>query len=38
MGWIVARYLFSAVVVVPVSEAARRSDRLGVRRFGIELL
>lgn len=46
MGWIVTKYLFSAAVVVLVSEVARRSDRLGglvaalpmVRRFGVELL
>ena len=29
MGWLVAKYLLSAAVVVAVSEIARRSDRLG---------
>lgn len=29
MGWLVTKYLVTAAVVVLVSEAARRSDRLG---------
>jgi F0F1-type ATP synthase assembly protein I len=29
MGWLVAKYLVTAAVVVLVSETARRSDRLG---------
>ena len=29
MGWLVTKYLITAAVVVVVSEAARRSDRLG---------
>lgn len=29
MGWLVTKYLVTAAVVVVVSEAARRSDRLG---------
>jgi hypothetical protein len=29
MAWLVAKYLITAAVVVLVSEAARRSDRLG---------
>ncbi len=29
MGWIVTKYLLTAAVVVLVSEAAKRSDRLG---------
>jgi F0F1-type ATP synthase assembly protein I len=29
MGWLVAKYLMTAAVVVLVSEIARRSDRLG---------
>ncbi len=29
MGWLITKYLLTAAVVVGVSEAARRSDRLG---------
>jgi uncharacterized membrane protein (GlpM family) len=29
MGWLITKYLATAAVVVVVSEAARRSDRLG---------
>lgn len=29
MGWIVTKYLLTAAVVVAVSEAAKRSDKLG---------
>ena len=29
MGWLITKYLMSAAVVVLVSEAAKRSDRLG---------
>ncbi len=29
MGWLIAKYLLTAAVVVLVSEAAKRSDRLG---------
>lgn len=29
MGWLIAKYLLTAAVVVAVSEAARRSDKLG---------
>jgi hypothetical protein len=29
MGWLVTKYLITAAVVVIVSEAAKRSDRLG---------
>lgn len=29
MGWLITKYLTTAAVVVVVSEAARRSDRLG---------
>ncbi len=29
MGWIITKYLLSAAVVVAVSEAAKRSDKLG---------
>jgi len=29
MGWLVTKYLITAAVVVLVSEAAKRSDRLG---------
>ena len=29
MGWLIAKYLMTAAVVVAVSEVARRSDRLG---------
>jgi hypothetical protein len=29
MGWLIVKYLLTAAVVVAVSEAARRSDRLG---------
>ncbi|MFD0738895.1 DUF3147 family protein [Lysobacter koreensis] len=29
MGWIICKYLLTAAVVVIVSEAAKRSDRLG---------
>jgi hypothetical protein len=29
MGWLAVKYLLTAAVVVAVSEAARRSDRLG---------
>lgn len=29
MGWLVAKYLLTAAVVVLISEAAKRSDRLG---------
>jgi F0F1-type ATP synthase assembly protein I len=29
MGWLIFKYLVTAAVVVAVSEAARRSDRLG---------
>jgi F0F1-type ATP synthase assembly protein I len=29
MGWLITKYLLTAAVVVAVSEAARRSDRLG---------
>ena len=29
MGWLITKYLLTAAVVVVVSEAAKRSDRLG---------
>lgn len=29
MGWLITKYLITALVVVVVSEAAKRSDRLG---------
>jgi uncharacterized membrane protein (GlpM family) len=29
MGWLISKYLITAAVVVLVSEAAKRSDRLG---------
>lgn len=29
MGWLIAKYLITAAVVVAVSELARRSDKLG---------
>jgi F0F1-type ATP synthase assembly protein I len=29
MGWLITKYLITAAVVVVVSEAAKRSDRLG---------
>ena len=29
MGWLITKYLATAAVVVVVSEAAKRSDRLG---------
>lgn len=29
MGWLIAKYLVTAAVVVVVSEAAKRSDKLG---------
>ena len=29
MAWLITKYLLTAAVVVVVSEAARRSDRLG---------
>ncbi len=29
MGWLITKYLFTAAVIVAVSEAAKRSDRLG---------
>ncbi|WP_133479408.1 DUF3147 family protein [Cognatilysobacter segetis] len=29
MGWLVTKYLVTAAIVVAVSEAAKRSDRLG---------
>ncbi len=29
MGWVITKYLLTAAVVVAVSEAAKRSDRLG---------
>ena len=29
MGWLVTKYLLTAAIVVAVSEAAKRSDRLG---------
>lgn len=29
MGWLITKYLLTAAVVVAVSEAAKRSDRLG---------
>jgi hypothetical protein len=29
MGWLVTKYLITAAIVVAVSEAAKRSDRLG---------
>ncbi len=29
MAWLVAKYLFTAAIVVAVSEAAKRSDKLG---------
>jgi F0F1-type ATP synthase assembly protein I len=29
MGWLITKYLLTAVVVVVVSEAAKRSDKLG---------
>ena len=29
MGWIVTKYLITAAIVVAVSEAAKRSDKLG---------
>ena len=38
MAWIVTKYLITAAVVVMVSELAKRSDKLGAWRFGIELL
>ena len=32
MGWLIAKYLLTAAVVVLVSEVAKRSDRLGGNR------
>lgn len=29
MGWLIAKYFFTAAIVVVVSEAAKRSDKLG---------
>lgn len=29
MGWLITKYLLTAAVVVAISEAAKRSDRLG---------
>jgi len=29
MGWLITKYLLTAAVVVLVSEAAKRSDKLG---------
>jgi len=42
MGWVVVKYLVTAAVIVAVSEAANRSDKLdaviAARLFGVDLL
>ena len=38
MGWLVTKYLITAAVVVAVSEAAKRSDRLGALLAALPLV
>lgn len=38
MGWLVAKYLITAAVVVAVSEAAKRSDKLGALLAALPLV
>lgn len=38
MGWLVTKYLITAAVVVAVSEAAKRSDKLGALLAALPLV